>query len=164
MPGHSAIEIANEFLVRRASSTWPQQMFLQKLSYISNGWNLVINGERLISEKPQAWDNGPVYVSLWRHVKDWGYGRHFCQLESPFSDEPLRASLSASETSVIDHVWSRYGHYSAAQLSEMTHEPETPWTKAYVGRGRNSELDDADVVDHYMKLALAGRAQLAQAG
>ena len=161
MPTHSAVEIANEFLVRRESNTWPQQMYLQKLVYISNGWNLVINRERLISERPQAWDNGPVYASLWRHVKDWGYRGSNCELTNPFTDEPVRARLSSRETEVIDHVWSRYGHYSATQLSDMTHEPETPWTKAYVERGRNSELRDEDVVDHYMKLALAGRQQQA---
>ena len=162
MPGHSPAEIANEFLTRRASATWPQQMYLQKLAYISNGWNLVINGEALISEKPQAWDNGPVYLSLWRHIKDWGYKGSSCELTNPFSGEAARASLTDAEVSVINHVWSRYGHYSAKQLSDMTHEPETPWTKAYVGRGRNSELNDNEIHDHYVKLALAGREKRAQ--
>lgn len=162
MPGYSPVEIANEFLIRRDSATWPQQMYLQKLVYISNGWNLVINGEPLISERPQAWDNGPVYVSLWRHVKDWGYQGPSCELTSPFNKQVLRARLTQPEVSVIDHVWSRYGHYSAKQLSDMTHEPETPWTKAYVGRGRNSELSDIDIRDHYVQLALAGRELQAQ--
>ena len=162
MPGYSPAEIANEFLTRRASATWPQQMYLQKLVYISNGWNLVINGDGLIAERPQAWDNGPVYVSLWRHVKDWGYRGPNCELASPFNNQVLRANLSPVETSVIDHVWSRYGNYTASQLSDMTHEPETPWTKAYINRGRNSELSDIDIRDHYTKLALAGREHQAQ--
>lgn len=137
-------------------------MYLQKLAYISNGWNLVINGEPLIAEKPQAWDNGPVYLSLWRHVKDWGYQGSNCELVSPFSGQVLRANLTSAEVSVIDHVWSRYGNYSAKQLSDMTHEPETPWTKAYVGRGRNSEIRDQEIYEHYVKLALAGREQQTQ--
>ncbi|WP_299965205.1 Panacea domain-containing protein [uncultured Roseobacter sp.] len=138
-------------------------MYLQKLVYISNGWNLVINRETLISERPQAWDNGPVYVSLWRHVKDWGYQGVHCELVSPLNGEIIRPNLNKSEKDIIDHVWARYGNYTAAQLSDMTHEPGTPWTKAYVGRGRNSELDDNEVFEHYTKLALAGRQQRAQA-
>ncbi|MBM7069143.1 SocA family protein [Actibacterium sp. 188UL27-1] len=112
----------------------------------------MINGESLVSERPQAWDNGPVYVSLWRHVKDWGYQGLNCQLVMPLSGQLLEANLTQNEVDLIDHVWSRYGNYSAKQLSDMTHEPETPWTTAYVKWGRNTELHDDEIAEHYLKL------------
>ncbi|MBD0866185.1 MAG: SocA family protein [Rhodobacteraceae bacterium] len=132
-------------------------MFLQKLAYIANGWNLLINEHRLIYETAQAWDNGPVYFALWRHVKDWGYGGDHYMLTKPFGGEPIKADLLPEEKDVIDHVWKRYGKYNAATLSKMTHQPGTPWAKAYLERGRNAELYDRDIVDHFKQLALAGR-------
>lgn len=159
MTQHSAVEIANEFLLRRASPTWPQQMQLQKLTYIANGWNLAISNAPLVDEIPQAWDNGPVYWSLWRHVKDYGYSGPNCELIGPFGGPVIRAHLSPNETDIINHVWGKYGNLSAAQLSDMTHEPGTPWTTAYMKRGRNSELDIDEIRQHYVNLALAGRQQ-----
>ena len=159
MPQHSAVEIANEFLTRRATSAWPQQMKIQKLAYIANGWNLAINNELLIDEAPQAWDNGPVYWSMWRHIKDYGYQGPSCELVGPFGGPPITAHLSPSEKEIIDHVWNRYGHLSASQLSDMTHEPGTPWTRAYMERGRNAELNAEEIRQHYINLAMAGRQQ-----
>ena len=158
MADHSAVAIANEFLARRESDSWPQQMLVQKLAYIANGWNLAINGEPLIDEVPIAWDNGPVYKSIWDHIKEYGYGAPNCSLISPVTKKPVKEALSPSETDIVNHVWKKYGHMSASRLSAMTHEPETPWSKAYFGRGRNSALDNDEIKDHYVALAMAGRA------
>ena len=157
MADHSALAIANEFLARRESEAWPQQMLIQKLAYIANGWNLAINGEPLIDEAPKAWDNGPVYKSIWDHIKEYGYGGPNCELIDPRSNRPITETLSASESDVIDHVWKKYGHMSAQRLSAMTHQPETPWSKAYFGRGRNADLDNDEIKSHYVALAMAGR-------
>jgi uncharacterized phage-associated protein len=157
MPNHSASAIANEFLLRRDSSVWPQQMLIQKLVYIANGWNLAISGERLVNEAPEAWDNGPVFSSLWRAVKDYGYQGTKCLLVNPFTQEPWTVNLTPSEDAILDHVWRKYGNYSALQLSNMTHEPNTPWSNAYLQQGRNAKLDQEETRQHYVDLALAGR-------
>lgn len=157
MPRYPAEAIANEFLRRRGSSAWPQQMLLQKLSYIAHGWNLAINGEPLIEEAPEAWDNGPVFRSIWNHIRDFGYRGPNCELTDPESGRPIAADLSPTERAVIDHVWKKYGRYSATELSDMTHEPGTPWYKAYFGRSRNAALRNDEIKEHYVALALAGR-------
>lgn len=134
-------------------------MLLHKLVYIAHGWNLAINGVPLIAERPEAWDNGPVYRSLWDHIRNFGYrGRHNT-LVDPISGEEIRESLTDEEASVIQHVWRKYGKYSATELSKMTHEANTPWFKAYFSRGRNSSLNNEEIRAHYIKLALAGREQ-----
>ena len=58
---------------------------------------------------------------------------------------------------IIEHVWKKYSNYSASQLSRMTHEPDTPWSLAYFGRGRNTDLVNSEIKKHYVDLALAGR-------
>ena len=156
MPNHTAVAIANEFLSRRDNDAWPQQMLIQKLVYIANGWNLAINNVPLITEKAEAWDNGPVYRSIWDHIKEFGYRGAKCQLLDQ-NKRLVSETLTLSETQVIDHVWRKYGHMTASQLSALTHQPNTPWSQAYFGRGRNAELKNEDIQKHYVELALAGR-------
>ncbi|MCV3765655.1 Panacea domain-containing protein [Rhizobium sp. TRM95796] len=159
MPNHDARAIANEFLRRRDSDTWPKQLPIQKLTYIAHGWNLAINGEPLIDEVPQAWDNGPVFRSVWNHIKDFGYrGKKYTLLE-PVSGEEITANLTPGEKAIIDHVWKKYGSKSSVELSDMTHQVGTPWYKAYFGNRKNAPLSNDDIKDHYIKLALAGRVK-----
>lgn len=152
MPNHRAGAIANAF-VDRFGLGMPQ-MKLQKLAYIAHGWNLAINGEPLISETPEAWDNGPVFRSIWNAIRDFG------TVGTKVVDQnktEMIAALSPSESSIIDHVWRKYGAYSATDLSRMTHQPNTPWTRAYFTYGRNAPILNPDIENHYRELAFAGR-------
>jgi uncharacterized phage-associated protein len=120
MPNHDPRAIANEFLRRRASAAWPQQLSIQKLTYIAHGWNLAINDEPLVSETPEAWDNGPVFRAIWDHIKEYGYRGDFCTLVDPRSKEVISAHFSPEERAVIDHVWAKYGDFNSDELSDMT--------------------------------------------
>jgi uncharacterized phage-associated protein len=158
MANHDARAIANEFLRRRGTEVWPQQLSIQKLTYIAHGWNLVVNGEPLIEEIPEAWDNGPVFRSIWNHIKDYGYRGKHCTLVDPITKEEFFEPLTPSETGVIDHVWAKYGGKLSSELSDMTHRLGTPWYNAYFGRHRNAPLSNEDISRHYYELAIAGRA------
>lgn len=132
-------------------------MWLQKLVYIAHGWNLAISREPLVSQQPEAWDNGPVFRSLWNHIRDYGIDRVQRLLVDPVTKELIQTDLTDSEASIVDHVWDKYGHYSGHQLSRLTHKPDTPWTKSYLRRGRNAPIPDSETKEHYVQLALAGR-------
>jgi uncharacterized phage-associated protein len=157
MPNHDARAIANEFIRRRDSDAWPQQLPIQKLTYIAHGWNLAINKEPLIDEPPQAWDNGPVFRNIWRHVKNFGYKGRKCTLTDELSGDEFTARLTPNERQIIDHVWKKYGSMSPLELTNMTHQIGTPWYQAYFGDRRNAELSNEAIKDHYVQLALAGR-------
>jgi uncharacterized phage-associated protein len=167
MGAHSSMAIANEFLRLQGGEVGLTHMQLQKLAYIAHGWNLAINGEPLIAEDVQAWDNGPVFRELYDHLKNAGKAciralispasrDNFFQRD--VSKEPYRAELSESESGVIQHVWNRYGRYGAFKLSDMTHQPGTPWFKAYFERGRSSRIEPEDIKRHYIELSRAARA------
>ncbi|MBY6044148.1 Panacea domain-containing protein [Phaeobacter italicus] len=159
MANYDALAIANEFITRNGG-TMPQ-MKLQKLVYISNGWNLAINREPLVRDRFEAWDGGPVVRKLWNHIRDFGYETASGLLTKRGTSTPVKAELEEHERAVIDHVWKRYCDYSGLELSEMTHEPGTPWSNAYYGSGRNAVLPQTDIQQHFVELALAGRAQTA---
>lgn len=149
--------VANEFLGLRNTTVLPAQMQLQKLVYISHGWNLAINHQPLVNERPEAWDNGPVFRSMWNHIKDYGYSSKTCLLGSP-TGQIYKAALTSDEQKVIQQVWAKYRRFSGYDLSEMTHRPNTPWSKAYFSRGQNASLSNVEIEQHYRELALAGRA------
>lgn len=156
MPNHPSLAIANEFAAK-TTATIPQ-MKLQKLVYMAHGWNLAINREPLIADRIEAWDGGPVIRVLWNHIRDRGYDLHNRFFTNPFNGEPWVANISASERAVLDHVWSKYKNYSGTDLSNLTHQPGTPWSNAYFGRGRNAPLIDTDIQHHFVELGRAGRA------
>jgi len=153
MPNHDPRAIANEFLSRRNDTSWPAQMKIQKLAYIAHGWNLAINGTPLINEAPEAWDNGPVFRRIWDHIRDHGYRGERHQLCDPLGGSPYSSELSLEECNVIEHVWKRYGHLNATQLSDLTHEPDTPWSEAYLNIGRNAQLSNSSIRNHYIEMA-----------
>ncbi len=153
MPNYDPRAIANEFL--KLEGRPMNQMRLQKLVYIANGWNLAINEEPLTKSRIEAWDGGPVYRAIWDHVRDYGYNvkaRYF-----GLDGKRFKAELDDDEKSVIQHVWKKYGGYTGHKLSQLTHQEGTPWSNAYFGRGRNSALLRADIQQHFTELALAGR-------
>lgn len=166
MPGHSSMSIANEFL-RLAGDAGLTQMQLQKLVYIAHGWNLAINGEPLVAEDIEAWDNGPVFRELWDHLTRFGSATitrlitpaqrrsFFGRRDDP---SPYAADLTESERAVVESVWKRYGGFGAFTLSGLTHQAGTPWHKAYFGIGRNAMLDQDEIGRHYRDLAMAARA------
>jgi uncharacterized phage-associated protein len=142
---YPAIAVANEFLdLALRENRELTQMQVQKLVFFAHGWHLAIYGQPLIDEQVEAWRFGPVIRSLYGIFR--GYGSHpiselhrNLRYEDPDGDngfriawdDPLRLELSADGAAdakrLIERVWQVYGGYSAYQLSNMTHQPGTPW-------------------------------------
>lgn len=157
MPDYAPAAIANAF-VDLAGHSLPQ-MKLQKLTYIADGWNLAIAGVPLVNVQPEAWDNGPVFRGIWDRIRDLGVT--VAGKVRDYDGSVPVAQLSPSEEAVIQHVWRKYGGKSAAELSAMTHQPNTPWTRAYYSKGRNARIPNDDIRAHYLALAQAGRTVVA---
>lgn len=160
--------IANEFIRRaRDDDDAFTQMQLQKLVYISHGWNLAINGKPLTLDKPQAWDYGPVYRQLRTALRECGsmavtqpirYEEYEAGAFIAEPDKPANAKLSAEEQAVIDRVYRDYGKYHAYKLSALTHKPGTPWSQVYGnGDGRFDDIPNDMIREHFVDIA-TGRA------
>jgi uncharacterized phage-associated protein len=157
MPNHLAMAIANEFLRHYSDRSIPAQLQLQKWVFNAHGWNLAVNRQPLVREPAQAWDNGPVFRSLWNHIRDHGFGERTRLLEDPTTGHPYVAQLSIMESEVIEKTWERYRSFTGDELSQMSHEVGTPWASAYFGRGRNAAISNVDAQSYFTRLALAGR-------
>jgi uncharacterized phage-associated protein len=133
-------------------------MYIQKLVAIANGWNLAINGEPLVNSAPQAWKNGPVFRQIWDFIKEGGHKGPNCEIADPVTGQIVTGRVSGSEQDIIDHVWKKYRNYTPQQLSDLTHQANSPWAHAYFEKGRNAEIDTERTRQYYIKLALAGRS------
>lgn len=142
-------DVAAYILAHFKSSISP--MKLQKLTFFSQGWHLAFIGERLFDEEFQAWTYGPVSNTLFQihkgdwSVKNWALGN--------------AELLSSKEKLVVDAVLRNYGALSGRELSELTHQPGTPWSttreQAGVAEGEPSQaVIDQEVMAKYFKETL----------
>ena len=154
---HDPKAIANEFIKRDGPHI--DQMKIQKLVYTAHGWNLAINNSPLVVGRVEAWDSGPVMRTIWEHWKRYGLNT-IEGLLGRTKNEPFVTELSSVENKIIFHVWRKYGYYTSLELSEMTHRNGTPWSNAYFGKGRNSEIAETDIKRYFVNLAIAGRKQI----
>jgi uncharacterized phage-associated protein len=138
----SADAVANFFLQRGDEIT---PMKLQKLVYFAHGWHLGLKSNPLINEHFEAWRHGPVIPSLFREFKYFGnspISRKAKELryvgESEISLEEIEPSIDSEVqdeaerdflNAFLDRVWKTYGHFTAIQLSNLTHEKGTPWDR-----------------------------------
>lgn len=137
---YPAVAVANAFIdigkQNNANDLTP--MKLQKLVYFAHGWNLGATGAPLINEQVEAWRYGPVVRSIYEVAKQFGNSHIGSYLSTmvltPDGNWVMVPQLLGEQESqgvkpLLNWIWSQYGHYSGIQLSNMTHEPETPWKK-----------------------------------
>lgn len=141
---HTALQVADKFIrLGLKSGKYFTQMQLLKLVYIAHGWTLATTDQPLIHNQVEAWQYGPVIPDLYHELKYNGAK----PIERPIlSDE---ASFSSFENQVIDFTFKNYGNFSAFQLSDITHAPNTPWSETF---GRLDYIPDNLIANHYKEL------------
>ncbi len=161
MSAHSTA-VANKFirLAKNVDKSFTQ-MQLQKLVYIANGWNLVINDDPLTEDSPCAWDYGPVYPELRDALKSYGRAPVNRPIKfgdfvifSDNSDEEVSGDFSKDESDVIGKVFEVYGGFHAFKLSALTHQEDTPWYNIYMKqKNRGGEIPMEDIKAHFITIA-----------
>lgn len=96
---------------------------LQKLLYYAQVWSLVINQEKLFSERIEAWVHGPAIPIVYRKYKSFDF--------NPIEMDTTGYSFDFSKKikDLLDNIWSVYGKYDAGYLEALTHS-ELPWQEA----------------------------------
>jgi uncharacterized phage-associated protein len=144
---YSSTTIANYFIKKYSDKGNITPLKLIKLVYIAYGWYLALkeNQEQLVSEKPQAWINGPVFPNLYHNIKN--YGKSIIQepINIAISDNPI----SDEDSKFLDRIWQIYGEsHDGIYLSAITHTEDTPWSEVYP-KGYNLEIPDTLIYQHY---------------
>ncbi len=136
----NALSIANKFVNISASENIPiTHMKLQKLVYIANGINLARYGYPLILERVETWPYGPVIATIYNCYKIFGNANiSYNPIEIP-GDE-----LDEHGKSSFDSAWKIAKGFDGIRLSNWTHDPNSPWSKA-------KEAGLSIIPDNYMQ-------------
>lgn len=137
-------------VIYRASQAGRQfdHMQVHKLVFFVHAWSLALYNESLVAQKPEAWTYGPVFSSLYHRLKQYGASYIDKLLPEMHAETgqfvPLIPHLSDQRLwGLVDQVLSRYGQFSALQLSALTHEANGPWE---ITRNANRSLIDDDLI------------------
>lgn len=133
---YDARQVAN-FLLDRAENAGVQLSVLKllKLLYFSYGWYYVSTGRPLFHNPIEAWEHGPVVRAVWTEFG--GRGDKVIETRATYLDlvsgERLIAPavLDDGDATQIWHFAREYLDHTAWQLSELTHDPQSPWYRAY---------------------------------
>lgn len=150
MGEHDARSVANELIQRSLDN---QQgltpMQVQKLTYFCHAWMLALFHRPLIEQPIEAWQYGPVVPDVYRSLRRYG-------------GEPVRLRIQGfhdqfddEELHIIDQVFEKYGDYSGAQLSALTHDKGTPWQQIWDEYGKVTDhavIPDPIIEDYYGSL------------
>lgn len=128
---YKADAIANEFLNDRLEEDITP-MKIQKLVYYAHAWSLALFDEPLISDRIEAWEYGPVVPALYsefREFRNQPIRRLACELDfENLREVPDRIDPEDDRTKqLVDRIWQKLGHFTATQLSNLTHSPNEPW-------------------------------------
>ncbi len=146
---------------------------LQKLVYITHGWNLGLAGEPLVEDElPEAWEYGPVFPSLYHEFKDLGsqgIARQATELQlrgGKFEhSKPKIAKDDKFSWDLLRRVWDQYGKYGAMALSDLTHREGTPWDITRKQSSyRNADISNELIKQHYQELRAKRNVKHAKAG
>lgn len=126
---------------------------LQKLMYYCNGWSLAIRDKPIFRDVVQAWQHGPVVVSIYADhklkasVQEWPQGNP--------------DGLPKEDRAIADAVLKLYGARSGWALRNLTHT-ESPWTNAWErcgqGQRRHEVITEKEIGDFFKHLLASGKA------
>jgi uncharacterized phage-associated protein len=145
---YSPSVIANYFITGYGDGENLTPMKVIKIVYISYGWFLALtNGKRLVNEKPQAWNLGPVFPSLYHSLKKYGSLHITEPIPLTYGESPEKITDKTIKK-FLDIIWRAYGKYDAITLSSITHTEDTPWSEVFPS-GFNVTIPDSLIQKHY---------------
>jgi len=128
-------------------------MQLLKLVYLSHGWSLAFREVSLVAQTPQAWQYGPVYPHIYRALGKYGGNpvrERITQKETGLKFFP---NMTKEQKKVIELVLLTYGKMHAFQLSNITHEENSPWDTTIKKHGIYKDIPIDTMKEYYKNLA-----------
>lgn len=128
----TAKAVANYFLTRSFDENNPlDQLKLQKLAYYAYAWYMANYKKPLFPEDIEAWPHGPVIRELWKEFNTFKSVPITCfakDIDYMNSKTIVPKITDHKFIDFLDAIWKNYKDFTGIQLSNMTHEPEEPWS------------------------------------
>lgn len=127
---------------------------LLKLLYFAHGWYLIAREGALLRNSFEAWKLGPVLPIVYRAFDGTGdnpirtRALQFNVMRESW--EPARAVFDDFDMSFLRWVYVSYCKYDAFQLSDLTHAPDSPWSRVWEA-GKRNVLPGMKITDDEIK-------------
>lgn len=137
--------IADRF-IELAGDAGLTHMQIQKLVYLAHEFSIRRYREPLVNCNPEVWPYGPVFSRLYHRLKIWKSQPIKSKIDFWSDGQPVELNETAEK--IVKAIWERFGHFSGADLSNLTHAPGTPWReiaereKYVVPKGTEITFDD----------------------
>nr|WP_321484270.1 type II toxin-antitoxin system antitoxin SocA domain-containing protein [uncultured Cohaesibacter sp.] len=146
---YNAISIADEFLrLGKERGKLFTPMELLKLVYIAHGWYLAYKNKALINDRIEAWKFGPVIPNLYHATKK--FGRNPIPLEQ--IDTSLPSRVDSDTKAFLSSVLEAYKDFNGIALSNLTHQPGSPWFQVYNPNELGIEIPEPLISQHYKQI------------
>jgi uncharacterized phage-associated protein len=150
---HDPRAIANKILeICKADGRSVTLMQLIKLVYLADGWSMALRDAPLSKLPPQAWQYGPVYPTVYKAFKRFGTRPVTEAAADNASGIEIVEEFSTDELALIRQVVDSYGKFHAFRLSEIMHQPGTPWTTTVEKSGNYAEIPIDVIANHFRSL------------
>ena len=119
------IEMMAEYIITVGKEITP--LALQKILYYSQGFYKAFFGKFLFEDDCQAWQHGPVYVSIYEKYKEFKSANIVLDIDYDVED-----MIVDEKREILDAIIRYFGYYNGKALEKMSHY-ELPWINARKG-------------------------------
>ncbi len=134
------------------------QLKLQKLVYLCFADYLCDTDKKLFEDKIYAFKYGPVINTVYKKYKKYKYNlidEKKYDIDTTVSEMPAKSRILFAKDGTekiisIDNTLKKYGNLSAAQLVDLTHRKNTPWSITHKSKFTNSTIE-LEIIKQYHK-------------
>ena len=158
---YDARELANFLLDRSETSGAPLSITsLLKIIYFAHGWHLAQFGNPLIGQPFEAWQHGPVVRVVYDSFKTES-GRPIKTRAKKLNPktgiyEVCHYSFGDELTLFLERILASYSKHHPYTLSEMTHDPDSPWAEIWIKSETESvpgmRISDKSIQSYFLTL------------
>ena len=138
------------------------QLKLQKLVYFCYADYLCDAGKELFTDSIYAFKYGPVVDTVYQRYKKYGYKpitEEKEDIDSNVSELPAKSRILFAEDGTekilsIDTTLRKYGQLTAAQLVDLTHRENAPWTMTRKGTWIFYSQMKPEIIRNYHKFEM----------
>jgi uncharacterized phage-associated protein len=159
---YSASVIAYAFVKKAIEEGSPlTQMKLQKMVYFAQGIHLILHDEPLIKENFQAWKYGPVVPAIYHDYKFYGSSpindTELVEFD-PKDNELINFGMDINAQESVNETWKILKDSNAIQLSNWTHNEDSPWHKHFVNGVNDIDIPNVDIKNYFSRFLVIKNA------
>ena len=119
---------------------------LQKLLYNAQGMSLAINNKPLFEEPLEAWQHGPVVDSVYNVFSVFGRNEIIVPNTHEIEEMTWKIENDSETEDVLEKTYNAFIKYTAWELRELSHLPNSPWSHTQLG-----DIIDNELIKKYFK-------------